>query len=495
MDFSDRHSFLRSLLYLFVRRWLMMLVTFAAVMFLFCFGAYLLTPTWEGEVLLLAEQPPQPPSNPFGGTVPSASTVSPSDNLATMLGGKGISFDMVKEFRLDERLRLRAQDPPTFRDWAKVTIMNVILSPITLMQKLGLMKVGEVDWVDKAAEDFREGLTAWEEIEAVEDTQVVSLIIHGETPQLATQVANAMVRRARERLAQATARASQDAREASRQEVANAQQKRDEAEANLKAFREQLGGVTLDSEALLKTAKLQELTANESKLRAEIDVLGARLAEAAVRPELIASVNSESVSQSEVVRNLRSGIHAAESKLAVMLTERTPAHPEAITLSEEIGSLRAGLRAEIENVRRRLIADQVRVRAETADQGASLMKLPAQQQQLAQLTASVETYRKLHQQLLESAEEADVLARTGGAALDFKVLDYAYVSPLREQDFPKWLIVLVIGAMASAGAALGLPLLLEYWRNPIMGPSDLASHSIEVLGVVPLVPRRSWENR
>lgn len=495
MDFSDRHSFLRSLIYLFVRRYVMMAVTFVLVMALFCFGAYLLTPTWEAEILLLAEQPPQPPPSPFGGGVSSPATVSPSDNLATMLGGKGIAYDMVKEFHLDERTRLKAQHPPTFRDWAKVTIMNVILSPITLMQKLGLMSVGKVDWVDKAADDFRKGLTAWEKIEAVEDTQVVSLIINGETPELATQIANAMVRRARERLAGATARASKDARDASRQEVGKAQQKLDEAEAKLKAFQEQLGGVTLDSEAQLKTAKLQDLTASESRLHAEIDVLGARLAEAAARPDLIASVNSESVSQSQVVQTLRSSLHASEAKLAVLLTERTADHPDAVNLNQEIGSLCAGLRTEIENVRRRLIADQVRTQAEIAELERALLKLPAQQLVLAELTTSVGTYRRLHQQLLEAAEEGDVLARTGMAALDFKVLDDAYVSPLQDQDFPQWLIVLVVAAFASAGAAFGLPLLIEYWRDPIKGPADLAPHSIEVLGIVPLVPRRSWQSR
>jgi len=495
MDFTDRHTFLRSLIYLFVRRYVMMAVTFLVVLLLFCFGAYLLTPTWEAEILLLAEQPPQPRSSPFGGGVASPSTVSPSDNLATMLGGKGIAYDMVKEFRLDERARLKAQEPPTFRDWAKVTIMNVIMSPIALMQKIGLMPVGEVDWVDKAAEDFRKGLMAWEEIEAVEDTQVVSVIINGETPELATQIANAMVRRARERLAEATARASEEAREASRQEVAKAKEKLDEAEAKLKAFQERLGGVTLDAEAHLKTAKLQDLTASESRLRAEIDVLAARLEEAKAAPELIASVNSETVSQSQVVQTLRSGIHAGEARLAVLLTERTASHPDVVNLSEEISSLRAGLRNEIENVRRRLIADQVRTQAEIVDQERALLKLPAQQLVLAELTTSVDIYRRLHQQLLEAVEEGDVLARSGIAALDFKVLDSAYVSPLQDQDFPQWLIVLVVGAFAAAGAAVGLPLLIEYWRDPIKGPSDLAPHSIDLLGVVPLVSPRSWRSR
>jgi uncharacterized protein involved in exopolysaccharide biosynthesis len=192
-----------------------------------------------------------------------------------------------------------------------------------------------------------------------------------------------------------------------------------------------------------------------------------------------------------VVQNLRSGIHNNEAKLAVLLTERTADHPDVVNLSEEIASLRAGLRAEIENVRRKLVADLARTQAELADLEKALLKLPARELVLAELTTSVETYRRLHQQLLASAEERDVLARTGMAALDFKVLDDAYVSPLQDQDFPKWLIVLVVAAFAAAGAAVGLPLLVEYWRDPIKGPADLAPHSIEILGVVPFVPGAS----
>jgi len=495
MDFTDRHTFLRSLVYLFARRYLLMAVTFVVVMLLFCFGAYLLTPTWEAEVLLLAEQPPQPPTTPFGGGMATPTSASPADNLATMLGGKGIAYDMVREFRLDERTRLKAQEPPTFRDWAKVTIMSVILSPITLMQKLGLMPVGEVDWVDKAAEDFREGLLAWEEIEAVEDTQVVSLIINGETPELATRIANAMVRRARERLAEATARAGQERLEAARQELEKAQQKLDDATARLEAFQEQLGGVALASEVQLKTERLQNLVAGESRLRAEIDVLGKKLDEVDLRPDLIVSVNSETVSQSQVVQTLRSALHDDEARLAVLVTERTGDHPDVVNVKERIASLRVGLRTEIENVRRRLIADLVRTQTEIADQQQALLKLPAQQLVLAELTLSVDTYRSLHQQLLKAVEEGDVLARSGIAALDFKVLDDAYVSPLQSQDFPSWLIVLVIGAFASTGAAVALPLVIEYWRDPIKGPSDLAPYSIEVLGAVPLVPGRAARGR
>jgi uncharacterized protein involved in exopolysaccharide biosynthesis len=256
-----------------------------------------------------------------------------------------------------------------------------------------------------------------------------------------------------------------------------------------------MGGTTLDSQAHLLTAKLQELTADESRLRGEIDVLADKLQEAAGRPELITSINSESVAKSDVVRTLRTSLHADEAKLAVLLAERTTSHPDVVNLNQEIDSLRRGLRAEIENVRRQLIADLATTQSEVADQETALLKLPAQQIVLAELTTSVETYSRLHQQLLAAAEEGDVLARSGVSALDFKVLDSAYVSPLQDQDFPQWPIVLLVGAFAAAAAAIGLPLVVEYWRDPITGPGDLGPHSIEVLGVVPLVPGRLWRER
>jgi capsular polysaccharide biosynthesis protein len=83
----------------------------------------------------------------------------------------------------------------------------------------------------------------------------------------------------------------------------------------------------------------------------------------------------------------------------------------------------------------------------------------------------------------------EVLANASVVALDFKVLDYAYVSPLASSDMPSWLIVLAVGIAVGIAAAVALPLFVEYWRDPIKGPGDLRRQNIEVLGVVPRVSR------
>jgi uncharacterized protein involved in exopolysaccharide biosynthesis len=487
MNLEDRQSFSFGFFYTLSRRWLMMLATFVAILALFMFAGYLITPTWEAEVLLLAEQQPQAIS-PLGGSNVPPPNSDAAENLSQFLGGKGIATDMVKKFRLDERTRIKAQEPPTLRDWCKITIVNVVMSPITLLEWLGLKEKGEVDWVDKTVEDFREGLfLATEDIEALEDSNVVSLKINGETPQLATDIANEMVKRAREILVETTARSSQEVRDAQRRQLQRVAEQRATAEAALKALQEEQGGVTLSDEARANTLKLQELTAEDSRRQGEIELLRNQLEQAARDPSRYLDINSDAIAKSGVIQNLRSSLHAKEVQLAAAVVEKTESHPDVVNIMQEIASLRDALANEIRQVHRGLVTDRGDTQAEMESIQRRLLTLPARELAEAQLELSVETYRKLYQDLLKAAEEMEVLANANVVALDFKVLDYAYVSPQHSSDMPSWLVVLMVGMGVGLATAVALPLFVEYWRDPIKGPGDLRRENIEVLGVVPRV--------
>jgi len=488
MNLEDRQSFTFGFFYTLSRRWLMMLVTFLVILALFVFAGYLITPTWEAEVLLLAEQQSQAIS-PLGGSNVPPPNSDAAENLAQFLGGKGLATDMVKKYRLDERTRIRAQEPPTFRDWCKVTIVNTLMSPIYFLQWVGLMPKSEVDWVDKTVEDFREGLfLAAEDIQALEDSNVVSLKINGETPQLAMDIANDMVKRARELLAETTARSSQEVRDAQRRQLQRVAEQRAAAEAALRTLQEQQGGVTLSDEARANTLKLQELSAEDSRLRGEIELLRDQLQIASRDPSKYVNINSAAIANNGVVQNLRSSLHAKEVQLAAAVVEKTESHPDVLNTKQEIAGLRDALATEIGQVHRGLMTDQARVQAQIGSMQKGLMTLPSRELALAQMTLSVETYRKLYQDLLTASEEMEVLANANVVALDFKVLDYAYVSPLHSSDMPSWLVVLMVAVAVGAACAIALPLFVEYWRDPIKGPGDLRRQDIEVLGVLPRLP-------
>jgi uncharacterized protein involved in exopolysaccharide biosynthesis len=278
-------------------------------------------------------------------------------------------------------------------------------------------------------------------------------------------------------------------REAQRRELQRVAEQRAAAEAKLQALQEEQGGVTLSDEARAKTLKLHELTAQDTRLRGEIDVLGRQLEEAALNPAKFVTINSAAIEGSAVVQGLRSQLHAKEVQVAVSTVERTEKHPDVMNLNEEIAGLRDALATEIKNVHRGLITDHARVQEEIAGIQKDLLTLPGRELALAQMTLATETYRNLYQQLLRASEEMEVLANASVAALDFKVLDYAYVSPLASNDMPSWLIVLFVGVAVGIAAAFALPLFVEYWRDPIKGPGDLRRQNIEVLGVVPRVSR------
>jgi uncharacterized protein involved in exopolysaccharide biosynthesis len=110
-------------------------------------------------------------------------------------------------------------------------------------------------------------------------------------------------------------------------------------EARLQAFQEDQGGVRVTEEIRAKTLKLQELSAADSRLRGEIDVLGRQLEEAARNPGLIVTVNSSAVADSKVVQELRSALHSKQTRLASLTTERTEKHPDVLNLEEEIAEV------------------------------------------------------------------------------------------------------------------------------------------------------------
>jgi len=81
MNVEDRQSFTFAFFYTLRRRWLMMTVTFVVILALFMFAGYLVTPTWEAEVLLMAEQQSQAVS-PLGGSNVPPPNSDAAENLA-----------------------------------------------------------------------------------------------------------------------------------------------------------------------------------------------------------------------------------------------------------------------------------------------------------------------------------------------------------------------------------------------------------------------------
>jgi succinoglycan biosynthesis transport protein ExoP len=489
MDLVDRQTFIVGLGYTLNRRKFLMAGTFLVVFALFMFAGYLITPTWTAETLLLAEPAPKPLLTPFpDATVGGASLASDTaQNLVLLLGSKGLSYEIVKEFKLDERQRRKAQEPATFREKTKLAVGKTLSFPARLPEIIGLREREEIDWIDKADKDFREGLLSWLDAKALPNSQVVSIKINGETPTLATDIANAMVVKARQRLARAAAAASQDARDTHQRELERIKAQLDDAEQELRHFQEEQGGVVLNEQSRLNTLRYTELSGQFARLDSEVSLLESQVVEIASDPARAATVNSATLADSEVIRDLRTLLHAQTIELAGLRTERTSRHPDVKNLEAEIARLGLGLRDALITALNGLKTDRERIKGELKVVEATLLRLPAQELRLAELALSAETQRGLYRELLRTTEQLEVLANSGVASIDFTVLDNAYVSPLSSSDIPSWFLILAIALVMGAVLSVGLVLFLEYWRDPVKSPLDMQRHGVEVLAVVPKV--------
>ena len=494
MDLVDRETFLYNFVYVLFRRKVLIVSIFVLLVALFLFAGYLLTPSWESETLIVGEQVSRSSVAPFAD---AASSAPPPEHglvaqqLVAILKGKGMAYDMVKQFHLDERLRQRKKAPSENRDRIKTAIVKTVTFPITLIARPSGQPPAERDWVDLAASRFRSGSSAWINVRVVEGTDVVRLAVDGETPQLAVDVGRAMVQRLSETVARLAAKANGEARDAYRKEMVEVNAKLKEAEEALRGFRESTLGVEIPDAVRLKTARLNDLIAAGDKARSEKGVLEAQrqTLHAATNAADLVMLSSPAIDQNEIVRNLKSKLHDRMAARAVLLVERTEAHPEVRSLETEIAQVKNSLDKEIDNVLKSLEADMLSTEQEVRNLEAELVRLPAKQLTLTRLTLQVQGYQQIYQSLQSRAEELNAMGQSGLGDVTIKVLDAPIVSPQANPDYPRWLLILLVAIPFSGFMALFVPFFIEYWRDPIKGPLDLRLKGMAVIGVVPELKR------
>ncbi|MCE9613365.1 MAG: hypothetical protein K8T26_03760 [Lentisphaerae bacterium] len=489
MNLVDKEAFLHNFFYVLCRRKILILVTFLLTLAMVFFAGFLLTPTWEAEALLLVDAPTRANPSPFPGLMspqPPASTDDPAQSVVALLTGKSMAYEMVKRFGLDERKRLKTQEPDTLRDKAKMAIIHLMLAPVTLMQKIQGVEIGPVDWVDKAADDFRKGLFPWVDAKVNTETQVVDLKINGETAELAQAVALALIEQAQKALSDLSAQYNGSTRDAYRRQLTENESRLQTAQAALRSFKEANHGILPSDEVMLKTAKLNELVAIQNRSKSELEVLQAQIASLTAAtddaPFLIASSVIEA---NTVMQDLSARLHSQEVALAAMLTERTEQHPDVINARTEIRQLKSELQVELVRLGKARESDISRGDAELRLLEQDLQQLPAKEAEAARLTLQVQIYQQLCLSVQSRLEEMDVLARSGIAEMRIKVLDAPVVSQTSDSDFPSMLIVAIVALVFAFPVSVGLPFFVEYWRDPIKGPLDLELQQVPVIGVIP----------
>ncbi len=489
---SDRDEFLHNLAYAMCRWKYAILGIFALTVFMVFFAGYMLTPSWKAEVYLLAEPTLTPPRSAFPDptrVVTRQTTDLYSQHLIRILQGKEMALAIVDRFDLAERKRQKAEEPANLRESLYASIFGTL--DVCIYTVIGILtgdwEKKEADWRDKAAQDVREGIFAWVAADLVRETDIVELLVNGESPALANDVAQFMIEQLRVQLAAISATAGEAAVAAFRQELDQTILRQEEAEQALNAFLEAHQGMQPSEVMRIKTADLTRLQAEQNRLISERAELERQREE---RRGAGASTHGGATLSDRMLRNpamqqLQARLNEMRVALATLLAEVTEAHPDVLALRTQIRQTLSEMDRQLDQALLSVEADLRSKRQEVAEIERELTALPAREFEHARLAMNVDVARQLRRDLQAHVEALTVNTQTGIGSLAVNVIDIALVSPVASSDMPSWMIVALVAIAFGAGVALVVPPFVEYWRDPIRGPVDLITHGLTPLGVIP----------
>lgn len=484
------------------------LSTFALILFL----TYLRTPIWEGASSILIERSSKQTLSIFKDfNIPVRGSVLPDNfNLVDILTGQNMASEIVAEFALDERLKNKRSNPKQLRSKLKNLIVDIILFPQTVLQKIGLLKKGEKNWHDKAVEDFMDD---WIDIEAVEGTSTIEVLVKGETSALAMDISNRMVELLTEKTQEFTRYGARSSYNYLAEQLSNAEQKLSAAELDISTFMKDQNYFSIEEEKKMMITKLSnfqtELLSTQKKDRELEAQLKTITAEMEKHKKNI--VLSKIIAKNPIASELQSSLAKMEIQLASLMQEKKSEHPEVMMLTAAIKTNKRKLNSMVQDVIQsrteslnpifkglieRVIAIKADRDANIARQGAlkkiirnlrvELNALPDKELEMARLQRELDLNRSVYQAMRARLEKLAIEQHTMINEYNIRVLNSAYVSKGAEADSPNWLLTIIIGIFLSTVFGFGSIFVIEYFNDAIVFPQDVEKElTMPLLGSVP----------
>ena len=463
--------------------------TFISVVFF----TFLVTPTWEGITKVLVERSSKQSLGIFKDVnVPVSSaglTGHEASSMLSILAGENMAYDIAKEFNLDELSKKKRLNPRNFREKAKNIMVDIMLSPVTLLQKLGLLKKGEKNWLDKAAEDF---LKDWQDIKVEMDSGGIELAISAERPALAMDIANRMVELLKERTQSFTREGAKSTYAFLKNQILVAEENLRMTEDELVRFKKENGIVVLEEEKRLNVSKLKELESDLlsiDKQKKEVKTLLSQVKRGFDDQEESLEI-STIITRNPVVSVLETSLKNQEMKLASLLIEKQITHPEVQMLMAEIRKstkvLRDTVLLDLKTELLTLTAREDVLKDIIKEHEEVLKSIPEKELKLARLQETLAIRTSVYQSLKTRFEEMVIEKESMVNEYNIRVLDRAYISGSAKHDWPKWSLSIIAAIVFSITFGFGSIFLIEYWNDSITDSSKIEKDfSVPCIGIVP----------
>lgn len=498
---------------LFKRKYLI-LGTFGGTMFLLVFFTYLLTPKWESAVKLLVLKNPRQQMILFKDlSVPSINDVNSSANdLVELLKSNAFAFEIVKQYQLDERMKNKALNPQELRDKIKMFMVKIVMSPLTLATKLGILPEIEKNFLADAIEELVEDI---EDIELEEGTSTINLTILAESSELSTGIANSLAQMLIDKIRQFERSEASETYAFVVDHLKAVQASLEQEEQRLLDFKMSGNIVNLEEEKSIYLKRWDQLSGELMNTEKNLCAMTAKLAQIEIQmasfPEKLVVSEVVGINQNREV--LETNYYDLQIELADRQEMLKSKHPIIKGLKSKIELNREILESEPEQITRNETSQinpfYQEQKQKQLDTQLAIAELKSKQKSLTtfleelsgvlgdlnrkamnleRLNRSVIGLKDRYVNLRKKLLELEIQKFTLISEFDVKVSDPAYIPEGKDSDDPDWLLNMLVGGMLSFCLSIGMAFFSEYWNGSIQRPEELDEFvDIPMLGIVPPV--------
>jgi uncharacterized protein involved in exopolysaccharide biosynthesis len=264
--------------------------------------------------------------------------------------------------------------------------------------------------------------------------------------------------------------------------------------ARITEFKERYRG-ELPGELQANLGKLERLQAQRQSLALQIAESANRVAALAAQGQAAAAGGSGGATDPGA------RLEQLRAQLAAERAVHTDRHPTVVALQQEIAALEAALGSgetgsgsttaalvAAENVTLRELRSQLRAtEAELADLDARVGRTPARAEDLSALEEKATVLRESYLEFLRKVQEAELAENLEATQSGERVSVLNWATPPTRPERARWKY-LVVGIIASFGAAAAVGVLLETFDPVLLSPAQMeAASDLPVLGSVPRI--------
>ncbi len=322
-------------------------------------------------------------------------------------------------------------------------------------------------------------------VKPVRGTTICSLEYTSTDPALSKNIINSLIREFMAWDVDKKIQAATVAKQRLGEQIEIARIQLEKAETKLNDYAQRAGIVSLSKNLNLIYTQLESANKAYSAIQTK------RMTEEALYDQVMKSKKLPAVLEGKLIKSLRTSYDADAAKYSQLSATFKGSYPDLVSLKAKMDEIQQNIQQEEQRVRQNIafeylstVAKEKALKKDMDAKKALAMALNDRATQYKILDREVQTYKQIHQSLLERDKEID--AEVGTELGNITVVDYARL-PLSPYS-PRIPRNILFSALIGMALGLGAAFFLERLDNTVKRIEEFSSRfDLPVLGVLPTV--------